>query len=286
VVQYIQTIGGSMANKKKIGYELNISSLKDKKLYIATPMYGGNCSALYALSMVEFANICGTYGLKIHWQFSYNDALITRARNDIVDNFLKSDSDYLIFIDGDIQFNPYDLLCLADFATNSKNMQIVTGAYPKKIINWERIQKLYKTNKVKNAKEIENYIGNYVFNTKSNKKFFPLDKPFKVQEAGTGFMLIKREVFEKFKEKYPEQTYREYGTNELKTSYFDCKIDSKDKRYLSEDYMFCQYAAKIGIDTWLVPWINLNHMGSYLFKGSFADVADIEYQLMQQKKPK
>jgi hypothetical protein len=249
-------------------------------------MYGGNCSALYALSMAELSNLCGAYSIPIQWNFSYNDALITRARNELVKNFLKSNADYLIFIDGDIQFNPYDVLCLVDFAVKNKDMQIITGAYPKKTINWERVQSLYKLNKVKDANEVENYIGNYVFNIKSNKKTFPLHKPFKVQEAGTGFMLIKREVFKKFSEAYPEQTYREYHTNEKIIAYFDCKIDLKDKRYLSEDYMFCQYASKIGIDTWLIPWINLNHMGSYLFKGSFVNVTGIEYQLRQQKKLK
>jgi hypothetical protein len=275
-----------MATKKEIQYQLDVTSLTSKKLFIATPMYGGNCSALYTLSMVQLANFCGQYNIPIQWHFIYNEALITRARNGIVNEFLKSDADYLIFIDGDIQFNPYDVLCLANLALKNKDMQIVTGAYPKKTINWERVQSLYKMNKVKNANEVENYIGNYVFNTKSNKKTFSLNKPFQVQEAGTGFMLITREVFEKFNKAYPEQTYCEYHTNEKITAYFDCKIDSKDKRYLSEDYMFCQYAAKIGIDTWLVPWINLNHMGSYLFKGSFVDVIDIEYQLRQQKKRK
>lgn len=275
-----------MANKKEIQYQFDATLLASKKLFIATPMYGGNCGALYALSMVSLANACGVYGIPIQWQFTYNDALITRARNELVNYFLKSDADYLIFIDGDIQFNYLDVLCLVDFALKNKDMQIITGAYPKKTINWKRIQALYKINKVKDANEVEKYIGDYVFNIKSNKKTFSLNKPFKVKEAGTGFMLIKREVFEKFKEAYPEQTHLQYETEEPITAYFDCKIDSKEKRYLSEDYMFCQYASKIGIDTWLVPWIDLNHMGSYLFKGSFTNVANIEYQLSQQKKRK
>jgi hypothetical protein len=275
-----------MVNKKEIQYQLDVTLLASKKLFIATPMYGGNCNGLYTLSMIQFGNICGIYGIPVYWEFTYNDALVTRARNNIVHNFLKSDSDYLIFVDGDIQFNAYDILCLADLATKYKDMQIITGAYPKKSINWERIQQLFNLKKFKDFKNIEKYTGDYVFNLSNPKKVFPLNQPFKVQEAGTGFMLIKREVFEKFKESYPEQIYREYETNELKTSYFDCKIEPKNKRYLSEDYMFCQYAKKIGIDTWLVPWINLNHMGSFLFKGFFSDVAKLNVELRQQKKRK
>jgi hypothetical protein len=279
VVQYSQTIGGSVANKKKIDYELNLSSLKDKKLYIATPMYGGNCSAFYTLSMLELIDICGHYKIPIQWEFIYNEALITRARNELVHKFLKSDANYLIFIDGDIQFNPYDVLCLADLATNHKDMQIITGAYPKKTIDWKTIKHAYDIGYIKKPEDIEKYIGDYAYNVKNKSKVVLLDKPFKVLEAGTGFMLIKKEVFEKFKKTYPEQEYCEYETNELKTAYFDCKIDSKNKRYLSEDYMFCQYVSKIGIDTWLVPWISLNHMGSYLFKGSLINVAQLNNAL-------
>jgi hypothetical protein len=273
-------------HKKNSQYSLDVTSLASKKLFIATPAYSGNCNILYASSLANLTNFCGTYNISIQWQFIYNEALITRGRNELVKHFLKSDADYLIFIDGDIDFNYLDVLCLADLALKNENMKIITGAYPKKTINWERIQALYKMNKIKDANEVEEYVGDYVLNYESYKKTFSLDKPFKIKEAGTGFMLIKREVFEKFKKAYPEQTYREYKSNELITAYFDCKIDSKDKRYLSEDYMFCQYASKIDIDTWLVPWINLGHIGSYLFRGSFTNVSDIDYQIRQQKKRK
>jgi hypothetical protein len=278
MIKYFKRFGEYVAIKKEVQYEMDLKSLSSKKLFIATPMYGGNCGILYANSMVGLTYICGNYKIPIEWYFSYNDALITRARNKIVHDFLKSDADYLMFIDGDIEFKPRDVLCLSDLASKNENMQIITGSYPRKSINWERIRMLCENSEIKEAAEIENYIGEYVFNTKSNKNTFPLDKPFKVQEAGTGFMLIKREVFEKFEKAYPEQTYREYKTNEKIVAYFDCKIDPKSEKYLSEDYMFCQYAANIGIDTWLVPWINLNHMGSYLFKGSFAMVASMDYQ--------
>ena len=46
-------------------------------------------------------------------------------------------------------------------------------------------------------------------------------------------------------------------------------------RYLSEDYMFCQWARKIGLKIWLCPWMQLQHVGSYVFGGSLADLASI-----------
>jgi hypothetical protein len=46
-------------------------------------------------------------------------------------------------------------------------------------------------------------------------------------------------------------------------------------RYLSEDYMFCQWARRIGLKVWLCPWMELQHMGSMVFGGSLKDLASI-----------
>lgn len=50
---------------------------------------------------------------------------------------------------------------------------------------------------------------------------------------------------------------------------------TSSKRYLSEDYMFCYYAQKAGLKVWLNPWMKLQHVGSYVFGGSLADLASI-----------
>lgn len=47
------------------------------------------------------------------------------------------------------------------------------------------------------------------------------------------------------------------------------------KRYLSEDYAFNQMCRKIGLKLWILPWIKLNHTGSYVFSGSLLDLSKI-----------
>jgi hypothetical protein len=47
------------------------------------------------------------------------------------------------------------------------------------------------------------------------------------------------------------------------------------KRYLSEDYMFCQWVRNMGLKVWLCPWMQLNHTGSYTFGGSLAALASV-----------
>jgi hypothetical protein len=76
-----------------------------------------------------------------------------------------------------------------------------------------------------------------------------------------------------------------YSPDHVRTEHFDgsreilmafqAEVDPKSKRYLSEDYWFCQKAWDIGIKTWLCPWMKLQHMGSYVFGGSLIDLAQI-----------
>ena len=133
-----------------------------------------------------------------------------------------------------------------------------------------------------NPGELDRFVGDYVFNPDDGADEIRLDQPVPVLEGGTGFMCIQRSAFEKFTEAYPQQLYLPDhvrtvsfdGTREI-MCYFDALIDEKSKRYLSEDYMFCQWAREIGIKTWMCPWMKLIHNGSYQFGGSLVDIAQL-----------
>ena len=95
-------------------------------------------------------------------------------------------------------------------------------------------------------------------------------------------MMVQRSAFEKYTKAYPELMYTPDhirtanfdGTREI-MCFFDALIDPKSKRYLSEDYMFCQWARKIGLKIWMCPWMRLTHQGAYMFGGSLMDLAQI-----------
>jgi hypothetical protein len=53
------------------------------------------------------------------------------------------------------------------------------------------------------------------------------------------------------------------------------KMDAGTDRYLSEDYMFCQYVRQAGMKVWMCPWMHLTHTGSYVFQGKLAALAAI-----------
>ena len=80
----------------------------------------------------------------------------------------------------------------------------------------------------------------------------------KVDYAGTGFMLIKREVFEKIEEATPHLAHEEIDGPTH--AFFDTSIE--EGVYLSEDYFFCKRWSEIGGDIWMDPTVKLKHHGT------------------------
>ena len=260
-----------------------VSELQKLKLFVATPMYGGQCAGMYARSIADMAALCAKYGIQLQLYYLFNESLITRARNYCVDEFLRSDATHMMFIDSDIGFNPQDVLALLALQTEESEYDIIGGPYPKKCISWEKIKiAVDKGVADEDPNILEKFVGDYVFNPRGGQKEIPIGQPVEVMEIGTGFMMIRRATFDKYKEAYPQYSYKPDhvrteafdGSREIH-AYFDCIIDPESKRYLSEDYMFCYNTIKAGMKVWLCPWMSMNHVGSYVFGGSLADLASI-----------
>ena len=262
--------------------EISIEKLRKRKIFVATPMYGGMCSGQYCKSTADLSKLAQSYGIEIEFFYLFNESLITRARNYCVDEFLRHERfTHLMFIDSDIGFNPDDILTLAAIAEPESDKQIVCGPYPKKCISWEKVKvAVDKGYGDENPQALADYVGDYVFNPASGKNQIRIDEVAEVMEGGTGFMMIQRSAFEQYEKAYPEFHYlpdhvrSEHfdGTREI-MAYFDCVICPDTKRYLSEDYMFCQWARNAGIKVWMAPWLRLTHMGSYTFGGSLEALA-------------
>ena len=265
--------------------KITTEQLRGKKLFVGTPMYGGNCSGLFTKSCNDLAMLCTQAGIQIRFYYLFNESLVQRARNYVVDEFLRSDCTHLMFIDSDIHFNAKDVLALLGLCDHDpENYQIMTGPYPKKTIAWEKVHVAAKQGRGdENPFALENYTSDFVFNpVKGSKGEFKLNEPIEVSEAGTGFMMIPREVLDTYREAYPELRYKpdhvrteNFDGDRDITAYFDCVIDPESRRYLSEDYFFCKKAREAGIKVWMCPWMQLNHIGMHIFKGNMAAIGSI-----------
>lgn len=264
--------------------EIKISDLQGKSLFVASPMFGGQCSGMYAKASTDLAIACAKYGIELRFYYLFNESLITRARNYCVDEFLRSGFTHLLFIDSDIGFDYKDALTLLHITNPDEGKDIVTGPYPKKTIAWEKVKKAVELGYGEdNPHALDQFIGDFVFNPVEGSTTFRVSEPVEIQEGGTGFMCIHRSAFEKYAEAYPELLYtpdharsENFDGSRQITAFFDTMIEPKSKRYLSEDYMFSYYARAIGLKIWMCPWMQLKHVGSYIFGGSIGAMAAIQ----------
>jgi hypothetical protein len=264
--------------------KIELETLRKNGLFLATPMYGGQCAGMFARSVADLAAICSQNGIPLQMYFLFNESLITRARNYCCDEFMRSPSQHLMFIDSDIGFNPHDVIALMALQANEPDKyDIVGGPYPKKCISWEKIKMAVDKGVAdEDPGVLEKFVGDYVFNPKSGQGSIQISEPCEVLEIGTGFMMVTKAAMQKFADTYKEMMYRPDhvrteafdGSREI-MQYFQAEIDPKSKRYLSEDYWFCQKAQEAGLKTWFCPWMKMQHVGTYIFGGSLADLAAI-----------
>ena len=256
--------------------DVDMEELRKRHVLVATPCYGGMVGEPYLKAMTGLSILFKHYGLNFTLATLSNESLVTRARNTLTAMFLQNPNyTHMMFIDADIGFIPQDVIKLLH-----RDKDIVTGAYPKKTINWPAVQGVAMDQKPTDPFELAKFQASYVLNIKrehTDSKEIPLVKGLiPVLDAGTGFMMIKREVIDKMIKQYPETRY----TNDLNTdpklapyfyALFDTMIEPETKRYLSEDYTFCRRWQKMDGEIWMDPSINLDHYGSYPFQGNISE---------------
>lgn len=240
------------------------------------PMFGLPC---YDRSITEpfFMSFVKTvmYMRDINMKFAVStitDSLINRARNNLVAKFMANPQfTHLIFLDVDLAYRPEDILKLL-----WHDKDVITGSYPIKEILWDKVVKLAKDDV--ESKDLSKKSTRFVVNPvkAGDNTIETHNGAISVHDAGTGFMCIKRSVFEKMIEEYPDlKFFDDTGSmNEEERNwtyaFFNSFVDD-DKRFVSEDYGFCRYWQKMGGKIWVDPAIEIDHLGRFMFQGSMMD---------------
>lgn len=214
-------------------------------LHIGIPCYGGMVSEPTMTSFLRFILLAQQAGLQWSLDTMVNESLVTRARNNLMAKMMTNkQATHFMFIDADIRFEPDAILRMI-----ACEKEVIGGLYPKKALP-----------------------VNYVINLKPQTKI--QGDIFTVDTMGTGFLLFKREVYEKLIEAHPETKYvddvglgKQYEP--MMYSIFDCKIDERG-HYLSEDWLFCRRWQELGGEIWAHGKVLLNHIGHYEFAGDLS----------------
>jgi hypothetical protein len=243
-------------------YFMAENAKKQIGVMLALPMYGGMCTGDFALSLSKTSIMLHDLGFKYHIETLYNESLIPRGRNGLAHSFMnRPDMDYMMFIDADIGFTEIDVLrlLLAD-------RDLCGGAYPKKRINWKVIERAVKAGK--KANDLKDYTGDFAFNL-IDPNGVPDNLGFiEVKHLATGFMLIKKNVFETLAPHVPVyKELRDDGTIMEAHDFFQIGRNPKTGAYTSEDYFFCNLWREHGGQIYLNPYIKLTHTGTYVFSG-------------------
>lgn len=236
-------------------------------VFIATPMYGGQCFGFFTQGLLQAQQILPKNNVSVSFSFLFNESLIQRARNLLAHQFLKSNATHMMFIDADIKFNPDDIVHMV-----RADKDIICGIYPKKEINWDTVRAAMDRG-VPNE-ELKHHTGAFVINLVDyqSQVTVPINQPLEIWNGGTGFMLIKRSVFEGMKDKLPSYLnnvldIKNPDNGERITEFFATMIEPESQILLSEDYFFCKKAREMGYKVWAAPWVSLAHVGTYAFEG-------------------
>jgi hypothetical protein len=220
--------------------QVNVDFLRTTRVHIAMPCYGGMLTESTFMSFIKWANTARQLGIDWTLETMVNESLISRARNTLTAKFLDMpDATHLFFVDADIGWEPWHLLVLLN-----RDVDVIGGLYP------------MKTMPIK-----------WVVNGFEGAEEGP-DQLQEVSKAGTGFLLMKKHVFEKMKTHPAVKQYKnDIGLDpkydqHLKT-YFDTAV--RQNRYYSEDWTFCENWRDMGGRIWVDKRVLLRHSGSYVF---------------------
>jgi hypothetical protein len=225
----------------QMNIQVNLDYLKTTRVHMCMPCYGGQLTESTFMSYIKWANTARQLGLDWTVETMTNESLISRARNTLTAKFLHTkESTHLMFIDADIGWEPWHLLVMLD-----AQKDVIGGLYPMKSlpIKW-------------------------CVNGIPGQPEAPDQNLIEVSKTGTGFMLIKRDVFEKLDAHPATKPFKnDIGLDPVLDPYMKTYFDTavREGRYYSEDWTFCENWRDIGGQVWVDKRVLLRHTGTYTF---------------------
>ena len=241
------------------GDELNI--------FIATPNQGWLVSH-YVRSLIQLNTVLAKLKIssRLHLMQS---SIVTHGRNLCVAEFLKSPCSHMLFIDSDVEFDHSSFVPML-----KANKDIVLTPYPMKVIDFDKARRNSKIS----GRPIEEcgYYYAMAFIDRNNIEI--KEGLCEIDRGPAGFMLMKRGVFDKMIEAYPDMRIKQsqmingqMQKNTYLWNFFDTEFNKESGTFLGEDFAFCKRWRAIGGKIYATADPYITHHGSYAYHGRFID---------------
>lgn len=233
----------------------NCSIEQNKKIFIATPAYDGKVHVQYSMSLIDTYSLLVAKGYQPMIRIPTCGSLLVADRNRLIQMFWESEAEYMLCIDSDLGWDPLAVLKLIE-----DDKEMAAGVYPSRDGSGFNFRpEVYNDGRIKICEKT---------------------KLLKVQYVPAGFMLLKRSVVEKLRNKYPELYYSPKDPNNKTESAF-CFFDTEvwNGEFWGEDYVFCRRVRNAGIDIWVDPLIYFDHAGK---KGALIEILTNDRTKSQQ----
>lgn len=206
-----------------------------RRVLIGTPCYDGRTDVWYNFSMNETIKMAVAKGITLDVVYMSYDALIQRARNDLVSLAVSHGYDDLIFIDSDQQWNPEWIFGLLDAP-----MDVVGGAVVKK-----------------SDREAYNVRCSNIPD-RHGSRWMPVDG------LGTGFLRLSSVAFRDVWD------HSESYINEGRQCRMVFDVQIVDGQLVSEDNVVCTKLISLGYRIFVDTEMTCAHVGHKKWEGNFA----------------
>jgi len=248
------------------------------RIFVATPVHS-DCSIHYTQSLLQFQQQCLIRNILVSFSL-LKSSLVTQGRNLCVSGMLEEGDKYthLLFIDSDIDFKFETIMKMVN-----ADKDVIACPYPLKHIDWQKVHNRINQKGNLDPKLLSKQGYTWPIKLEDRTEIKVTDGIAEVSHAPTGCMLIKKSVFDKMIEAYPDkkisqptimngkQLEKEYFYN-----FFDTFHEPETKRYYGEDFGFCKRWTKIGGKCHVLVDEYITHVGEYQYEGRLMD--DLEFK--------
>jgi hypothetical protein len=228
------------------------------RILVGTPTYNGQLTTQYTASLLA---LWSEFNGQIDWKTT-SSTLLAWARNTLASLVLDSDHTHLLFVDSDIDFPSGLIRRMVNF-----DAPIASAVCPHRILDVPRFHALSRSIPDANVA----WARALHFVLELEEPHVERDGFYRAKRTGTGLMLIKREVFEKLRDTYPDLyrpaagTYYEHQGLRQVLQCFEPLYDDAGIA-MSEDVSFCRRWQQTGGEIWAVYDDAVGHVGPFAFR--------------------